>query len=195
MRTLEKTYSKSERIVAKAKFSCWVFWHEILLAVLLGGIIAVLWVFTDDINGFLGKTILSESVLKYAMIGVAAFVAVILIFEGIFRYEKEAIITDKKFVVRMLNKHLGVFEAQMPLEQIKGVKYNQKLVERLFGYGTVEIYTDAADPILIRGITKPNRFVQCLSRQVSRKESDMAHNFNLQLVPSGGRKHRTSSHI
>ncbi len=191
MRTLEKTYSKSERIVAKAKFSCWVFWHEILLAAILGGIIAVLWIFTDEINGFLGKTILSETVLKYAMIGAGAFVFAVLVIEGIFRYEKEAIITDKKFVVRMLNKRMGVFEAQMPLEQIKGVKYNQRFMERLFGYGTVEIYTDASDPVLIKGITQPSRFVQCLTRQVSRKENDNARNFMLQLVPAGGKKHRT----
>lgn len=192
MRTLEKTYSKSERIVAKAKFSCWVFWHEILLAVLLGGIIAVLWIFTENINGFVGKTILTESILKYVMIGAFAFIVVVFIAEALFRYEKEAIITDKKFVVRMLGKHLGVNEAQMPLEQIKGVKFRQRFLERLFRYGTVEIYSDASDPITIKGITQPDRFVQCLSRQVSRKESDMARNFNLQLVPTGSKKRRNT---
>lgn len=190
MRTLERTYSKAERIVAKAKFSCWIFWREILIAAILGGIIAVLWIFSDEINGFLGSTIFTEAVLKYAMIGAGALVFVIFCFEAVFRYEKEAIVTDKKFAVRMLNKRFGVFEAQMPLEQIKTVKYTQKFVERIFRYGTVVIYTDASDPIIIKGITQPNRFVQCLTRQVARRESDAAKNFMIQLAPAGGRRRR-----
>lgn len=53
MRKLERTYSGTERIIARARFSAWAFLREAFIAALLGGIIAVLWIFADDIEGAL----------------------------------------------------------------------------------------------------------------------------------------------
>ena len=55
MKTLERKYSKSERVVAKARFSSWVFLRQLLVALLLGGIIAVLWVYGGKIVDFLNE--------------------------------------------------------------------------------------------------------------------------------------------
>lgn len=55
MKALERKYSRTERIVAKGKFSAWVFARTVLLAVILGGLIAVVWIFKDQIEGFSPK--------------------------------------------------------------------------------------------------------------------------------------------
>ena len=56
MKTLEKKYSKIERVVAKGKFSACVYLRTVLLAVILGGLTAVIWVFKDKIEGLFTKT-------------------------------------------------------------------------------------------------------------------------------------------
>ena len=116
MKVLERTFRKSERIVAKAKFTYMVFLREVLIAAILGGIIAVLWIFTPQINELLKQKILTQSILKWAVVGAGAFVVVLGIFEAIAKWHKEAVITDRKFVVRT-----GIFrlvDIQLPLNKI-----------------------------------------------------------------------------
>lgn len=181
MRVLERTFRKSERIVAKAKFTYMVFLREVFVAALLGGIIAVLWVFTPQINALIKQDILSQSILKWVIVGASAFVFVMFIFEAIAKWNKEAVITDRKFVVRTGIIHL--VDVQLPLDKIEMVQVKQNIFQRILGYGTVLISVDSGNPLAIKGITSPARFAQCVTRQKSRNQYEMGNkSFRLELA-------------
>ena len=183
MKVLERTFRKSERIVAKAKFTYMVFLREVLIAAILGGIIAVLWLFTPQINEILKQKILTQSILKWVIIGAGAFVVVLGIFEAIAKWHKEAVVTDRKFVVRS-----GIFrlvDIQLPLNQIKSVQVEQNIFQRILGYGRVIIIVDAMNPVVVKGIVSPARFAQCITRQKSRYEYESGNkSFRLELATS-----------
>ena len=181
MKVLERTFKKSERVVAKARFTYMVFLREIFIAALLGGIIAVLWIFTPQINELLKRTILTQSILKYAMVGSAGFVLVLMIFEAIAMWHKEAVITDRKFVVR--TGMFRIVDLQLPLNKIELVRVDQNLFQRVLGYGNVCISVDSGAPIVIKGIVAPTRFAQCVTRQKNRYEYESGNkSFTLQLA-------------
>lgn len=181
MRVLERTFRKSERIVAKAKFTYMVFLREVLIAAILGGIIAVLWIFTPQINELLKQKILTQSILKWAVVGAGAFVVVLGIFEAIAKWNKEAVITDRKFAAR--TGVLRLRDIQIPLNQIKSVEVEQNGIQRILGYGNVTIVFDAMTPFKIKGITAPVRFAQSLTRQKSRYEFETSNkSFRLELA-------------
>ena len=183
MKVLERTFRKSERIVAKAKFTYMVFLREVLIAAILGGIIAVLWIFTPQINELLKQKILTQSILKWAVVGAGAFVVVLGIFEAIAKWHKEAVITDRKFVVRT-----GIFrlvDIQFPLNKIELVRVEQNVFQRVLGYGNVHISVDSGNPIVVKGIVSPARFAQCITRQKSRYEYESGNkSFRLELATS-----------
>ena len=183
MKVLERTFRKSERIVAKAKFTYMVFLREVFVAALLGGIIAVLWLFRADINGLLKQEILTERILKFVLIGAGGFVLVLMAIEAVAKWHKEAVITDRKFVVRT-----GIFrivDIQLPLNKVELVRVDQNVFQRLLGYGNVRISVDSGDPVTIKGIVSPARFAQCITRQKSRYEYENGNkSFTLQLASS-----------
>lgn len=183
MKVLERTFRKSERIVAKAKFTYMVFLREIFVAVLLGAIIAVLWLFMPEVNGLLKQEILTEEILKYAMAGSAGFVLLLMVFEAIAKWHKEAVITDRKFVVRT-----GIFrivDIQLPLNKVEVVRVDQNVFQRILGYGNVRISVDSMSFIIIKGIVSPVRFAQCITKQKSRYEYENGNkSFTLQLASS-----------
>ncbi len=183
MRVLERTFRKSERIVARAKFTYMIFLRELIIAAVLGGIIAVLWIFTPQINGLIKKDILSEGILKYVTIAGVGLVILLALFEAIGKWNKEAIITDRKLVARA--GVLKLIDVQIPLNQIKSVSVKQNTFQRLLGYGTVQVIYDAVAPLEIRQIVSPLRFAQCITRQKSRYEYEVGNkSFNLVLSSS-----------
>ncbi len=183
MRALERTFRKSERIVAKAKFTYMVFLREVVIAAILGGIIAVLWIFTPEINALIKKDIFSEGILKYAVVAAAGVVLVLTVCEAFSKWNKESVITDRKLVVRA--GVLRLVDVQIPLNQIKSVSVKQNAVQRLLGYGTVQVIYDAMAPLEIRQIVAPVRFAQCITRQKSRYEYEVGNkSFTLALASS-----------
>lgn len=129
MRKLERTYSKSERIIARARFSAWAFLREILLAAILGGAIAALWIFAGDIEGALDPNYsgapkyLSPDNLKWALLAAGLLVALIAVMHAISLYFREIIVTEDKFLYRS-----GVgntVSVMLPLSEIRYIDVRQ----------------------------------------------------------------------
>lgn len=187
MKALERTYRKSERVVSKARFTYVVFLRELLIAAILGGIIAVLYIFKADINKLFDKEIMTDQVLQYVIVGCGSFVVLLCILEGISKWQKEVVVTDRKYAVRM-----GIFkriDVQLPLNQIKSVSVTQNLFERIFCYGKVTVVVDAITPVTVKGICSPLKFAQSITRQKSRYEYECTNkSVQLVLAPHGQKK-------
>ena len=186
MKTLERKYSKSERIVAKARFSAWVFLRQVIVGLVLGGIIAVLWIFgakiVDLINSKLGGQVALATYftgLKWAILGSGVFVFVLVILQAISLFSKELIITEDKVVFRY-----GVFDVEnaiIPLSEIKIVENKQRFFQRLVGTGDVCIISDAERPYCIKGVVSAERLTRRIMQQVHYSKASAEKKFRLVL--------------
>ena len=172
MKALERKYSKSERIVAKAKFSAWVFLRQLIVAAVLGGIIAVLWIFgakiIDFANGKFGWHIALSAYfkgLKWAILGCGGLVLVLIVLQAISLYSKELIVTEDKVIMRY-----GVFDVQnaiIPLSEIRIVESKQRFVQRILNTGDISIISDAEKPYVVKGIASADRLTRRIMKQVN----------------------------
>lgn len=169
MKTLEKKYSKIERVVAKGKFSACIYLHTVLLAAILGGLTAVIWIFKDKIEGLFTKTepaqYLTDDVMRWVLLGVGVIVLISLIAQTIRLKSKELVLTPDKVVFRE-----GVFNVRsvvIPLCEIKMVETKQNFFERLVGVGKVLIVSDAQQPYLVKNVKSPDRLTRRIMRQVA----------------------------
>lgn len=171
MRKLERTYSGTERIVARARFSAWAFLREIFIAALLGGIIAVLWIFADDIEGFFDPEFqgharyLTPDTLRWVMLGAGIFVVLLALLHALSLYRQEIIVTEDKFLYRS-----GVgstVNVMLPLGEIRYIDVRQNLIQQLLGYGQIKVITDGEEPFVIRNLVRPERFARRIMKQCS----------------------------
>lgn len=187
MKELEKKFSKSERIVAKARFSYWVFLQEILLAAVLGGLLAVVWIFAQQIEGFFTKDstavhYLTEQNLKWALLGCSAFVLICLALHALCVFRKELIMTEDKLIYKF--GVLSVRSIMIPLEEVKIIESGQNALQRLMGYGNISIISDAEKPYRIKHIVRPERFARRVVKQISLlKNRNSYRSMRLQLAP------------
>ncbi len=171
MRKLERTYSKSERIIARARFSAWAFLREILLAAILGGAIAALWIFAGDIEGALDPNYsgapkyLSPDNLKWALLAAGLLVVLIAVMHAISLYFREIIVTEDKFLYRS-----GVgntVSVMLPLSEIRYIDVRQGPLQSLLGYGKIKVITDGEEPFVINNLVRPERFARRIMYQCS----------------------------
>lgn len=170
MKTLEKKYSKIERVVAKGKFSAWVYLRTVFLGAILGGLTAVIWIFKDKIEGLFTKTepaqYLTDDVMRWVLLGVGVVVLFGLIVETIRLNSKELVLTPDKVVFRE-----GVFSVRsvvIPLCEIKMVETKQNFFGRIVGVGSILIVSDAEQPYLVKNVNLPTVFraESCARRQM-----------------------------
>lgn len=171
MRKLERTYSGTERIVARARFSAWAFLREVFIAALLGGIIAVLWLFAADIESALDPNFagtaryLTHENLKWAMLGAGVFVILLALLHALSIYRQEIIVTEDKFLYKS-----GVgstVSVMLPLNEIRYIDVRQNALQLLLGYGKIKVITDGEEPFVIRNLVRPERFARRIMRQCS----------------------------
>ena len=188
MKTLERKFSKSERIVAKAKFSCSVYIGCVILALVLGGIVGALWIFGPQIEGLFSPNdgtakYLTDSVMRWVLLGAAGVVLISVVFTAIDLYSKEFIVTEDKIVFR--EGVAAVRDVVIPLSEIRIIETNQSAMQRLLGIGTVTIISDAVKPYKIKGIKSADRFTRRILRQLSEvRKANGSQRFTLQLVPT-----------
>lgn len=178
MKTLERKYSKAERIIAKAKFSSTVYLRSVLLALILGGIIAVIWVFNDQIEQLFTKTdapaqYLTDSVMRWAVLGAGVIVILSLVAQAVSLYSKELIVTEEEVVYRT-----GVFAVKnitIPIREIVIIETTHNLIQRILGTGTISIVSDAECPYKVKGVRGADRLTRRIMKQVAemRKANDM----------------------
>lgn len=171
MKTLERTYSKTERIIARARFSAWAFLREFFLAAVLGGIIAVLWIYGGTIEKTLDTNFsgtakyLSEQNLKWAMLGCALFVLLVAVLHGISVFRREIIVTEDKFLYK---SGVGSVESVMlPLSAIRYIDVRQNVFQSILGYGKIRVITDGEEPFKIGNLVRPEKFARKIMYQCS----------------------------
>ncbi len=169
MKTLERKFSSSERIVAKAKFSAWAYLSCVLIAVVLGGIIAALWIFGGKIEQLFGNAgepkYLVDTYLRWALLGAAVIVLLSVLAVSLKLYSKELIVTEDKIVYR--EGLTSVRSVVIPLREVRILESNQTGGQRLLGYGSITIISDAEKPEIIKGIKNADRFSRRVIRQMS----------------------------
>lgn len=195
MRRLERIYSKTERIVARPRFSGWTFLRELFVAAILGGIIAVLWIYGDTIEQALDPSFagsakyLSEANLKWAMLGCGLFVVLLLILHVIDFYMRIIIITEDKFVYKA--GLLSSKSIMLPLNEIRYVDVSQNFVQAIFGCGKIKLITEGEAPfvIVIKNIVRPQKCARRLMQQCSYvRESTGRPRLCLSIAPPAHRK-------
>lgn len=190
MRTLERRYTKFERIVAKARFSSWVYLRAVVFAAVLGGLLAVLWIFGDKIEAIFDKTdkvYITEDVLKWTLLGCGIAVILAFVLQTLALYCKELIVTEDKIVYR--KGVLSVSNTVIPLAEIKIAETKQNAFQRLLGYGTLIIISDAVQPYAIKGVAAPDRLARRIMKQASVARSvSEAGKFGLRLFASAGNR-------
>lgn len=177
MRTLERKYAKAERIIAKAKFSSTVYFRSVILACVLGTVIAVVWVFGDQIEQIFTKSdapakILTDSVLRWVVLGAGVVVLISLVAQAISLYSKELIVTEDKVVYR--TGVLAVRNTTIPICEIVIIETSQNFLQRLVGTGTISIVSDAECPYKVKGVRGADRLTRRIMKQVAevRKVND-----------------------
>lgn len=169
MKTLERKFSSSERIIAKAKFSAWVYLSSALIAVILGGIIAVVWIFNDQIEGLFGieggAKYLTDENMRWALLAAACVVLISVIVTSIKLHCRELIVTEDKIVYR--EGFASVHNVVIPLKEVRILESHQSGIQRLLGIGTITIISDAEKPYTIKGIKSAERFSRRIIRQLS----------------------------
>lgn len=170
MKTLEKKYSKLERVVAKGKFSALNYFRTLLVAVILGGLTAVVWIFKDKIEAVFTKSepavYLTDDIMRYVLLAVAIVVIISFIIETIRFNARELVLTPDKLVFRE-----GVFSVHtttVQLAEVKMVETKQNLFQRILGIGTLLIVSDAQQPYQVKRVKSPERLSRKIMQQASR---------------------------
>jgi len=184
MKALERKYSKTERIVAKGKFSAWVFMRTVLLAAILGGLIAVVWIYKDKIEGVFTKTepaqYLTDTVMKYVLLGAGVIVLVSLLIQTIQFNARELLLTEDKVVYR--EGVANVKTTVIPLNEIKLVETKQNFFQRLVGVCDMLIVSDAVQPYTIKNVRGADRLTRRIMKQISEVRTDSGRRTQLRLV-------------
>lgn len=169
MKTLEKRYSKVERVVAKGKFSALNYLRTLLIAVILGGITAVVWIFKDKIEGVFTKSetavYLTDEVMRYVLLAVAIVAIISFVIETIRFKARELVLTPDKLVYRE-----GVFSVHttaVQLVEIKMVETKQSFIQRILGIGDIMIVSDAQQPYRVKNVVSPDRLSRKIMNQAS----------------------------
>ena len=171
MRTLERVYSKSEHIVARARFAGWAFLGCFVLAAVLGGIVAVLWIFGAEIEKGLDPAFdgtakyLTPETMKWVLLGVGLFVLFVTLCRGISLYRREIIVTEDKFLFK--SGVANIVSVMLPLDEIRYVDVKQNVVQVLLGYGKIRVITDGNEPFVMNNIVRPERFARRIMKQCS----------------------------
>lgn len=169
MRSLERVYSKSERIVVRARFSALVFVKELFLAAVLGTAIALLWVYAADIERALNKSFdgtlqwLTPQNLRWALLAAGCLVVLCALCEAVKMYRREIIVTEDKFIFKQ-----GVFNitsVMLPLAEIRYIDVHQNLLQIALGYGKIRVITDGETPFVIKGLVRPEKFARKVMKQ------------------------------
>ncbi|MDR3216697.1 MAG: PH domain-containing protein [Clostridiaceae bacterium] len=158
MRYIENRLPPQERIVAKARFSAWVFMREVLLAAVLGVGIYLAYKYADiDIN-----------IIYYIAAGSGGLVLLSLIQHIISRAGYELLLTEKRLAGRIGFFNLSYIDTQ--LAQINNLYTKASLLGRIFGYGKVFV-TIQDKEFVYKNVVRPDAFISKVSRTITRSKA------------------------
>ena len=148
MRALEPRLLKDEHIIYTTGYH-WVYVFKafvpLLLAVILG---SVIWQFMPSR--------LTSALIMLAILGAIAWVVLKVIDTMI----KKAYVTNKRLIYRKGWAHRDTID--VTLDRIGGIKLDQDVWQRFFGYGTVQVIVPVIEIILPRFLRNPITFRNAL---------------------------------
>lgn len=184
MKTLERRYSKIERIVAKARFSAWVFMTTVIIALVLGAVIAVVWVFNDTIEGWFTKEdtaqFLTDDVMRWVLLGAAVVVLICFIVQLIQYNSREMLITEDKIVYR--EGIASMKTVVIPLSEIRIVEMEQGVFQRIVGVGDMLVVSDAEKPYRIKNVASADRLTRKIMSQILQVRRESSKPTKIMLV-------------
>lgn len=188
MKTLEKKYSKLERVVARGKFSALNFLRTLLIAVILGGLTAVVWIFKDKIEGLFTQNetavYLTDDVMRYVLLAAGIIVCISFLIETIRFNSRELVLTPDKLVYRE-----GVFSVHtttVQLVEVKMVETKQNLIQRILGIGNLLIVSDAQQPYQVKNVKSPDRLSRKIMQQAAQSNRALRGGFGMPSVRFSG---------
>ena len=180
MSYIDKSLGEGETVIARARFH-WLYslsaWCQLLIpAVLLGQLLS--WAgpqssFLDTSNPITWTIAL---VSLWLLLGLIAFLRMM-----IRKWTTEIGVTSHRFVEKYGALSMRTNEIALP--NIEGVKVNQSLMGRIFGYGTLRIEGTGVDAVNTPNIADPVGFVRAI--QTAREH--VARRFEQQGQQTPGR--------
>ena len=123
------------------------------------GILALLGALVDKTEGAVGQT----------LPGVLLFCSA-LPYYWVYAKTKKFIVTSQRVYVS--EGILARKTTDVPFQKINDIHMNQGLIERLFGSGTVEIFTGHSKPTRLKRIDNPEAFKDAVSKVTSKSSSE-----------------------
>ncbi len=160
--SLEKKYKNKERIIAKANFSGYVYFKELILAVALGGILAVLFIYGATIETAITKSVtvvaLTESNLRWVLIAFGVIWAIAVIVESIRLSQREVLLLETSLVIKsgIMSTNITV----IPVNEIVSVESSVSILGRLFGVGRMYVVSASNESYQLKNIRKPALFAE-----------------------------------
>ncbi len=191
MKALERSYSKTERIIAKAKFSAVVYFRCVLLAVILGVIIFLQYEFRGPICAFIAeklkKTIeISDFVLKMELLAAGILVIISILLTAFSIYRKECIVTETKVVFR---KGLIARDCvAIPIASIANIEIGQRFFQRIFNMGKIIVVPESGKIEEIKGVVAPDRLMRRILQQANAAKRESESKRMRLLLSDGSRK-------
>ncbi|HRR89398.1 MAG TPA: PH domain-containing protein [Eubacteriales bacterium] len=157
MRYIESHLPKSQRIVAKARFSAWVYLRELFVAAVLGGGIYLLYYF--KVIGF------GDNLMWYVIAGAAGLVLLLFIQNTLNRMSNELILTENRLIGR--RGILSIKMVDVALPNISNTESFAGLFGRMLGYGKVAIKIQDTSHIY-KNVVRPDAFIAKIGLQTAR---------------------------
>jgi uncharacterized membrane protein YdbT with pleckstrin-like domain len=156
MSYIQNSLGAGETVIARARFP-WLYAVRAWGAWLLPLAILV------ALYGRAGGNLDPQAPMTWAMVAVAVWLAwgvIVFIRMMLFRWSTEIGVTSHRFVEKygLVSMHSN----EIALPNIEGVKVNQGLVGRIFGYGTVTIEGTGVDSVTTPAIADPVGFVRAI---------------------------------
>lgn len=156
MRYIQSHLSDSERIVAKARFTGWVYMRDIFVLAALTAVDYVLYHFVAAVT---------ETIFWYAFAGIAGLFILMVLQNSFVRWGTELILTENKLSGR--RGFLNIKISSVQLVQINNLESAASFFGRIFGYGTVIVNIQDHQYIYKR-VVRPDAFVNKVNLQISR---------------------------
>lgn len=156
MRYIENHLAKSERIVAKAKFTSWVYMRDIFTLLVLTAVDYVLFRFVS---------LVTEQIFWYVFAGIAGLFVLMVLQNTFVRWGTELVLTENK-----LSGRKGFFSIRLnsvQLVQINNLESTATFFGRIFGYGTV-IVNIQDNKYVYKRVARPDAFVNKVNMQIAR---------------------------
>jgi uncharacterized membrane protein YdbT with pleckstrin-like domain len=157
MSYIDKSLGDGEIIIARANFH-WLYVTAAWLYLLVPGVLLLALLGKAQSAGFATDDSATMAAIAAGVLFVIGFLAFLRLM--IRKWSTEIGVTSHRFVERygLLSMHTN----EIALPNIEGVRVNQSILGRIFGYGTVRVEGTGVDSVTTPNIADPVGFVRAI---------------------------------